>query len=212
MATKFPWRKWVKWSHSNLYEVICTVGCRYNAVQYDMILHTAQQSLKQKINQLTFTKDTPYLTLTGKLWCVYLRENWLCYNGTVLYYSSLYFFQPTAMTGGQSRLTSFFNKGAGSGRAPVSAPLPSLPQTLSAAPLATQPTQRPKQVARVAPLRFVRILRKSHLNWLVTCRVDFRFAPSQWETPLLCSNVSHWLGASLESALHMDEIDEILQI
>ena len=26
-------------------------------------------------------------------------------------------------------------------------------------------------------------------------------APSQWETALLCNDVSHWLGASLESAL-----------
>ena len=30
---------------------------------------------------------------------------------------------------------------------------------------------------------------------------DSRFAPSQWETVLLCSDVSHWLGATLESAL-----------
>ena len=36
-----------------------------------------------------------------------------------------------------------------------------------------------------------------------TCytRDDSRFAPSQWETALLCNEVSHWLGASLESAL-----------
>ena len=32
-------------------------------------------------------------------------------------------------------------------------------------------------------------------------RADSRFAPSQWETALLCNNVSHWLGASLESVL-----------
>ena len=32
-------------------------------------------------------------------------------------------------------------------------------------------------------------------------RADFRFAPSQWETALLCNDVSHWLGASLESSL-----------
>ena len=31
-------------------------------------------------------------------------------------------------------------------------------------------------------------------------RADSRFAPSQWETALLCNNASHWLGASLESA------------
>ena len=33
------------------------------------------------------------------------------------------------------------------------------------------------------------------------CRADSRFAPSQWETALLCNDVSHWLGASLESSL-----------
>ena len=32
-------------------------------------------------------------------------------------------------------------------------------------------------------------------------RSDFRFAPSQWETALLCNDVSRWLGANLESAL-----------
>ena len=32
-------------------------------------------------------------------------------------------------------------------------------------------------------------------------RADSRFAPSQWETALLCNGVSHWLGTSLESAL-----------
>ena len=36
--------------------------------------------------------------------------------------------------------------------------------------------------------------------WLVMprgcCRADSRFAPSQWETALLCNDVSHWLGAS----------------
>ena len=32
-------------------------------------------------------------------------------------------------------------------------------------------------------------------------RAASRFAPSQWETALLCDDASHWLGASLESAL-----------
>ena len=32
-------------------------------------------------------------------------------------------------------------------------------------------------------------------------RADSRFAASQLETALLCNTVSHWLGASLESAL-----------
>ena len=34
----------------------------------------------------------------------------------------------------------------------------------------------------------------------VMTRADSRFAPSQWETALLCNDISHWLGASLESA------------
>ena len=37
-------------------------------------------------------------------------------------------------------------------------------------------------------------------NW-VYYSADSRFAPSQWETALLCNDVSHWLNASLESAL-----------
>ena len=32
-------------------------------------------------------------------------------------------------------------------------------------------------------------------------RADSRFVPSQWETALLCNDISHWLGTSLESAL-----------
>ena len=36
------------------------------------------------------------------------------------------------------------------------------------------------------------------LYWL---KVDSRFAPSRWETALLCNDGSHWLGGNLESAL-----------
>ena len=32
-------------------------------------------------------------------------------------------------------------------------------------------------------------------------RADSRYAPSRWEAALLCSDVSHWLGTSQESAL-----------
>ena len=49
---------------------------------------------------------------------------------------------------------------------------------------------------------------RSHVSgpcdqWLALCQWwnQSRFAPSQWETPLLCNHVSHWLGASLESAI-----------
>ena len=37
--------------------------------------------------------------------------------------------------------------------------------------------------------------------WQSSLRAESRFAPSQWEMALLCNAVSHWLGASLESAL-----------
>ena len=33
-------------------------------------------------------------------------------------------------------------------------------------------------------------------------RADSRFAPSQWEMPLQCNGISHWLGANLDSSLH----------
>ena len=39
------------------------------------------------------------------------------------------------------------------------------------------------------------------MTWWHIFRVDSRFSPSQSERPLLCNSVSHWLGASLESAL-----------
>ena len=47
------------------------------------------------------------------------------------------------------------------------------------------------------------------VHWVTICLdydlsssgADSRFAPSQWETALLCSDVSHWLGGSLESVL-----------
>ena len=40
-----------------------------------------------------------------------------------------------------------------------------------------------------------------HLKGTHVIRADSRFAPSQWESALLCNDVSHWLGASLRPAL-----------
>ena len=39
------------------------------------------------------------------------------------------------------------------------------------------------------------------LGCIIIFTADSRFAPSQWETALLCNNVYHWLGANRESAL-----------
>ena len=41
-----------------------------------------------------------------------------------------------------------------------------------------------------------------HILDFSTYRADSRFVPSQWETALLCNDVSHWPGTSLESALN----------
>ena len=41
-------------------------------------------------------------------------------------------------------------------------------------------------------------------SWMVTqwgIRADFKFVPSEWETALLCNDISRWLGSNLESAL-----------
>ena len=35
------------------------------------------------------------------------------------------------------------------------------------------------------------------------CRADSRFVPSQWETALLCNDISHWLATNLELALSL---------
>ena len=42
---------------------------------------------------------------------------------------------------------------------------------------------------------------KNLYRFSVEYRADSRFAPSQWETALLCNDVSHWLGASIKSVL-----------
>ena len=41
----------------------------------------------------------------------------------------------------------------------------------------------------------------SLFGW-VQAWADSRLVPSQWETALLCNDVSHWLGTSLKSALY----------
>ena len=50
---------------TNLYSNCNTVGCRYNAVQYDLMLHylhTALQWLKQNINQNLNWKETSHIS------------------------------------------------------------------------------------------------------------------------------------------------------
>ena len=45
--------------------------------------------------------------------------------------------------------------------------------------------------------------KRGGLYLILNLRADSRFAPSQWETTLLCNDVSHWLGTNLESALNL---------
>ena len=49
--------------------------------------------------------------------------------------------------------------------------------------------------------QFYWIVASSPLTLSAVYWADSRFVPSQWETALLCNDVSHWLGASLESVL-----------
>ena len=51
---------------------------------------------------------------------------------------------------------------------------------------------------------FPRISKSTHLSLLYHYRDDSRLVASQWGMALLCNDVSHWLGANLESALHSD--------
>ena len=85
-------------------------GCRYNAVQYNMILHTSLQWLRQSINQeFEPTKYIPYLALTGELWDVFCEDlggNWPCYNSTALYCPGGYYLDLDTMTQ-KGRLTRY---------------------------------------------------------------------------------------------------------
>ena len=55
---------------------------------YHDISHTTALTNAEYKWDFRFTKDTPYLFLTGELWSVYCEEfgvNWPRYNGTALY-------------------------------------------------------------------------------------------------------------------------------
>ena len=61
---------------------------RWNAAQYNMILHTLLQELRLNINQWLNSQNTPCLALSGDLWdvsCEYFADNEPCYNDTALY-------------------------------------------------------------------------------------------------------------------------------
>ena len=64
------------------------VGCRFKAVQYNMILQIWLQLPGQILNQsVNLQKTPPYLALAGELWGVFcdnFQENWPRYNGTTL--------------------------------------------------------------------------------------------------------------------------------
>ena len=47
----------------------------------------------------------------------------------------------------------------------------------------------------------------THCGLMISYQSYSRFVPSQWEMVLLCNSISHWLSASLESALYMVILD-----
>ena len=71
-------------------DIMCypyTVGCHYNAGQYN-IFHSPLHWPMQNINQTLDSQKTLYLALTGELWSVYCEdfgEKLSRYNGTALY-------------------------------------------------------------------------------------------------------------------------------
>ena len=63
--------------------------------------------------------------------------------------------------------------------------------------------------ASVGPGNVMWLGRRSSKFYCPCCAISgliLRFAPSQWETVLLCNGVSHWLGTNLESALYMQYV------
>ena len=68
---------------------VCTVRCRYNVVQYVMILHTILQPQQQNIFEHLWThkRQPPSLALTGEIWASIVRmlEKNDRYNGIALY-------------------------------------------------------------------------------------------------------------------------------
>ena len=53
--------------------------------------------------------------------------------------------------------------------------------------------------------RWCNFVTMSLIGWMQAYdhRADSRFAPSQWETALLCNDISYWLDASPKSALQL---------
>ena len=57
---------------------------------------------------------------------------------------------------------------------------------------------------KVIPLKhLMKMLIFFFIAWMLCTRANSQFAPNQWETALFCNDVSHWLSASLKSALCM---------
>ena len=65
--------------------------CLYSVGNEITIISTTRYTTTGAECKSESTKDTPYLTQMGELlgvFCEYLGENWLCYNGTTLYFAS----------------------------------------------------------------------------------------------------------------------------
>ena len=87
--TKITWPE----SHVN------TVECRYNAVQFSTILHTALRKQRQKVNQILESPPPPppppqYLALTGELrgvYCENFEDDLPRYNDTALFWLNVWY-------------------------------------------------------------------------------------------------------------------------
>ena len=73
---------------------VITVGCRYNAVQYNTIFYTALRWRKQKMNHSVKSQNTPHISpywASYRCICEDSAENRTRYNGAVLQFDKLFY-------------------------------------------------------------------------------------------------------------------------
>ena len=66
---------------------------------------------------------------------------------------------------------------------------------------ATTNSMAPQTGPKFGLVQYQLTYRAIHTSSLCHFKADSRITPRQWEPALFCSNISDWLGASLESAL-----------
>ena len=166
-----------------------TMGCLIyrGHVQHDNS-HKTTITMVTPRQDFLLTNDTPYTALTGEVWGVFLeffKEKWSRYIESTLYsldISQLYWWQSFSSVSwpSQSSVRSAPHVVSLQRRMRVRLPPPHVTEHR---PHSSHSPHKPGAGAKI------------------NGGTDSKFAPSQWETVLLCNDVFHWLGTGLESAL-----------